>query len=255
MSDSGYIEIHISGLKNGIALSPERYDIRELRGVIDAVDAILGKERKGEVFFEKIAEGSVRNIFKSSAQIIMQATAIFQLLSGNELLEGMEPKTAEAVEIVQQNARKTGYTYTFSTSAWTDGVSISPKTNYARKTPSLVDAEYYFYGRIVDAGGKSSANIHLDVEKIGVLTISASEDYLKGQERNLLYHTCGVRAKGKQNPITGEMDKSSLELISIMDYSPSFDENYLKGLIKRATPALSKIKDKQKWLDEVRGRV
>ena len=53
MSDSGYIEIHISGLKNGIALSPERYDIRELRGVIDAVDAILGKERKGEVFFEK----------------------------------------------------------------------------------------------------------------------------------------------------------------------------------------------------------
>ena len=185
----------------------------------------------------------------------MQATAIFQLLSGNELLEGMEPKTAEAVEIVQQNARKTGYTYTFSTSAWTDGVSISPKTNYARKTPSLVDAEYYFYGRIVDAGGKSSANIHLDVEKIGVLTISANEDYLKGQERNLLYHTCGVRAKGKQNPITGEMDKSSLELISIMDYSPSFDENYLKGLIKRATPALSKIKDKQKWLDEVRGRV
>jgi hypothetical protein len=255
MSDSGYIEIHISGLKNGIALSPESYDIRELRSVIDTVDSILGKDRKGDVVFERVAEGSVRNIIKSSAQNIMLATVIFQLLPGNEQLNGLEPKTAEAVEMVQQNARKTGYTYTFSTSEWTDGVSISPETNYAREVPAFVDAEYYFYGRIVDAGGKSSANIHIDVEKMGVLTISASEEYLKGQERNLLYHTCGVRARGKQNPSTGEMDKSSLELISILDYNPSFNENYLKELVRRATPALSKIKDKQKWLDEIRGRV
>lgn len=255
MSDSGYIEIHISGLKNGTVLSPDNYDIRELRSVIEAVDSILGKDRKGDVVFERVAEGSVRNFIKASAQIIMQATAIFQLISGNERLAGMETRTADAIEAIQQNARKTGYTYTLSTSAWTEGISISPQTNYAREKPLLVDAEYYFYGRIVDAGGKSSPNIHIDVERLGVITISASEDYLKGQKKNLLYHTCGVRARGKQNPLTGEMDKSSLELVSIMDYSPSFNENYLMDLIRNATPSLSRIKDKQRWIDEVRGRV
>ena len=37
------------------------------------------------------------------------------------------------------------------------------------------------------------------------------------------------------------------------NYNPVYDEDYINSLIKSATPEWSKIKDKDKWLHELRG--
>ena len=37
------------------------------------------------------------------------------------------------------------------------------------------------------------------------------------------------------------------------NYDPVYDEDYINSLIKSATPEWSKIKDKDKWLHELRG--
>ena len=67
-----------------------------------------------------------------------------------------------------------------------------------------------------------------------------------------MYRKFGVRAVGKQNIQTGEIDRSSLKLIGFVDFSPKYDDNYLKGLILKAKNNWKKI-DPDLWIDEIRG--
>ncbi|MFV0566569.1 MAG: hypothetical protein ACK5NB_12160, partial [Flavobacteriaceae bacterium] len=115
-----------------------------------------------------------------------------------------------------------------------------------------VDAEFYFYGILTNAGGKSKANIHLDTSDYGSITIETGKDYLEGQEQNLLYKKFGVRASGKQNTETGEIDTKSLSLIELIDYDLKFDSNYLDVLIKKAKRNWKGI-DANEWLNNLRG--
>ena len=131
---------------------------------------------------------------------------------------------------------------------------IDRSTNYKRHENILVDVEAYYYGKMVDAGGKDKANIHLDTKETGLLTIKTDKDYLAGIEGNPLYREFGVRVKAKQNILTGDIDKSTLELIKIFDYSPKFDRAYLDRLIAKAAPKWKGI-DANAWLKEIRGSV
>lgn len=118
---------------------------------------------------------------------------------------------------------------------------IDRETRYERHENIMVDVEDYYYGILVDAGGKDKANIHLDTKEYGLLTVKADREYLSEIEGNPLYRKYGVRVKAKQNILTGDIDKSSLELLELIEYSPKFDENYLDELISRAAPKWSGI--------------
>ena len=122
------------------------------------------------------------------------------------------------------------------------------------KTESTwVDAEFYFYGILKDAGGKNKANIHLDTEDYGYLTIETGQSLLMGQEENMLYKKLGVRAVGKQDIETGEVDTKSLRLIEFIDYNPKFDEAYLSSLIAKAKQSWKGINTAD-WLSGIRGK-
>ena len=63
----------------------------------------------------------------------------------------------------------------------------------------------------------------------------------------------GIRAKGKQHSETGEIDTSTLTFIELVDYQPKYQEDYLNGLIEKASQSWTKITDKDNLLKEVRG--
>jgi len=48
------------------------------------------------------------------------------------------------------------------------------------------------------------------------------------------------------------LDTSLLKLIELLDYSSSFDENYLNDLIAKASKTWEGI-DAEEWLNEIRG--
>ena len=83
-------------------------------------------------------------------------------------------------------------------------ISVDKDTEFIRSEEIWVDAEFYFYGLIVDLGGKGKANIHLDTKDYGLLKIDADKNLLKDYEGNPLYKNYGVRSKGKQNITTGD---------------------------------------------------
>ena len=69
-----------------------------------------------------------------------------------------------------------------------------------------------------------------------------------------VYKKFGVRVRAKKNILTGDIDKSTLSLVELLDYQPKFDEDYLMGLIHKATPKWRGI-NADEWLNNVRGGI
>lgn len=150
-------------------------------------------------------------------------------------------------------AIKKDYSFEIGTSvSQSSKLKIDKSTFFYRTADHWVDAEFYLFGKITNAGGKERANIHLLTEELGTLYIQTPQEYLAKAEDNILYKTYVIRASGKQNSETGEIDKQSLTFIELIDYNLKYDEKYLKSLRTKATNWLNKI-DPDDWLNDIRG--
>ena len=255
MDQRGTIEIRVSGRKGNLELSPDIYDIKEIVQVFDAVESILfsgNKKQRPEISYS-IESGSVRHIFKTSFQTILTTTAVLASVLKTGSIDQLDLPTARAIEKLQADAISKNYEFAITTSEWQDGeLRITPQTHYLRSSEIWVDAEVYLYGTLTDAGGKDKSNIHLDTKEYGQVTIDSDKEYLKNIQENLLYKEFGVRAKGKQSLATGEIDLSSLRLISLQGYRPVYDENYLNGLIAKASKSWAGV-DVDSFISDLRG--
>lgn len=256
MDKLGEIFIHIVGQVGNEPLGPDNYDISNLKQMIDDVEDLLYPNEKSTsrpIISYEMQPGSVKHVFKTQMQKVAEFGAVLSMVVANGNLDGLESKTAHAFEHIQTLARQYGYNINFSTSVNDKTLlKLNPETNYIRTEQVWADAEFYFYGKVTDAGGKNKANIHLDTQNYGPLLINVDKDYLESFEGNPLYRDFGVRASGKQNVVTGELDTSSLKLIEIINYERKFNAKYIDNLIKKATPRFKDL-DVDSWVAEIRG--
>lgn len=255
MDKQGLIEIHIVGAKGNNQLSPDNFDIKEIKVLLESIEDLLypnNKKDRPDITYS-IETGSVRNIFKTSMQAVVAFSAVMTMVNQTGSIDGLELPTARAIEKIQDVARKTDYTFEFKTSNDVASVlTVSPDTNYHRTTDLWVDAEFYFYGTLTNAGGKDKSNIHLDTNEVGSIIIATDKDFLKKEEKNLLYREYGVRVLGKQNVETGEIDRSDLKLLDLIDYTPRFNEAYINSLIAKVGNRFNGI-DIDEWISKIRG--
>ncbi|MFZ1331085.1 MAG: hypothetical protein WAR83_02785 [Flavobacteriales bacterium] len=249
-------EVRIDGKRGNTDLKPTEFDIRELRGLLDEVEVLLfpNDRRERPVISYEVAGGSVRNLFRTGVQSIASLGAVIGLVNTQRTLDILEPRTAKAFETIQQWAIEKDYVFTLTTS--TDPVvelRVDRSTAYFRTEATLVETELYLYGKVTDAGGKEKPNIHLQVEGQGIFTIDADESFLAALEHNILYHQLGIRAIGRQNVHTGEIERGSLKLIELIDYDQRFEENYLAKLQAKAKGWLKDI-DPDQYLNDVGGK-
>lgn len=255
MENIGYIEIKITGFRGNIKLTPDTFDIRELTEVIEQAEKMLfpGDRKERPLISYQIEDGSVRNIFKTSAQIIIGFSAVLGQIQTAQNIDFLELNTAKAFETFQETAIKKDYTFEISTSlTQSPSLQIDKTTFFYRTKEHWVDAEFYFYGKIIDAGGKDKVNIHLFSPEIGTVIIQTPQEFLAKAEENILYKTYGIRAKGKQNSDTGEIDKTSLNFLGLLDYNTMYNEKYLKSLRDKAKSWIGNI-DPDEWLKNIRG--
>lgn len=248
--------MRIDGKRGGKDLKPAEFDIRELRGLLDEVEALLfpNDRRERPVISYHVKEGSVRNIFQTGVQSIASLGAVIGLVNTQRTLDILEPRTAKAFETIQQWAIEKDYVFTLTTSTNpADALRVDRSTAYFRSEATVVETELYLYGKVTDAGGKEKPNIHLHVEGQGIFTIQAEEVFLAALEHNILYHQLGVRAIGRQNVQTGEIERGSLRLIELIDYDQRFEEDYLARLQAKAKGWLKDI-DPDQYLNDVRGQ-
>ncbi|OGU11078.1 MAG: hypothetical protein A2X61_00100 [Ignavibacteria bacterium GWB2_35_12] len=256
MEKQGYIELIITGKKGILDVKSENYDIREIISDIQQVENLLfpGDKINRPLISYKLENGSVKHTFITSLQYIIGFTAILNQVVDIKSIDFLDYNTAKAIETFQETAIKKDLSYFIRTSQPNSNQMIIDKTTLFYRTEIVwADSEFYFYGKITNAGGKDKANVHLVVNELGTVIIQTPSRILEEMENNILYRYYGIRAIGKQNSETGEIDKSSLKFLDLIDYNTKYDEDYLKRLRKKAMGWLQNIKSEE-WLNEIRGR-
>lgn len=256
MENLGFIEIRITGSKGNIELSPDNYDIREIIAILENAENLLypGDKKERPIITYNIEEGSVKHILKTSIQFIIGFNAIIGQVNEIHDIDFLELSTAKAFENIQNIAIKKDYSFTIKTSLEnTNEVKVDRTTRYVRTEAIWADAEFYFYGKITNAGGKDKANIHILTSELGTIRIQTPISFLEAYEENLLYKTIGIRAVGKQHSATGQIETNTLKFIELVDYHPKYDDLYLKGLRDKAKKSWLERIDPDKWLKEIRG--
>jgi hypothetical protein len=251
----GYIEIKVVGYKGNIKLSPDTYDVKEIISILQNIEDLLyaGNKKDRPLISYNIQEGSVKHVFKTGLQAVIGLNAILGSIVEKQNINFLELKTAIAIENIQKFAYQKNYEFELTTSLdKSTKLTIDTSTKFVREEEDWVETELYFYGTLTNAGGKNKVNVHLDTEEYGSLTIETDKMFLMDQEENLLYKKYGLRVKGRQNIVTGELDKSFLNLVELIDYSPNFDEEYLNKLISKAKKNWSGI-NTDDWLNSLRG--
>lgn len=256
--DRNEISLRIIGKNGDAPLSPANFDIGQIRFLLDEVENLLYPDRKKRkdrpTISYEMKDGSVLNVFTTSLQSVLLVSSVLGVIEQeNGYIDKLEMASAQAIENLQSFALRHNYDIEIGTSDKPQRIfKITPTTHYVRRENILVDIECYYYGTLTDAGGKDKASIHLDTKDAGSLTIRTDKEYLAGYQGNPLYKKFGVRVRAKKNILTGDIDKSTLVLVELMDYQPKFDEDYLQGLIRKATPKWRGV-NADEWLTNVRG--
>lgn len=254
MDSKGQVIIHIEG-KHGLEpLTPDNYDITLMQNVLGYAISLLDLDKRKErpATTLKIEDGSIKNIFTTSKQKAVEFASVLALVFSTGSIDQLDTKTAIAFENIQNFAIQNDLKIDVSTSESESNVlHVSPSSKFVRTKNLWVEAEVYYYGTLVDAGGKTKSNIHLDT-KDGLIKIDSDKDLLMNIEGNPLYRKYGVRAKAKQNVVNGMIDSSSLKLIELIDFEPKFDQAYLESKIEASTPVWSGI-DVNTYLQQIRG--
>lgn len=256
MEKIGFIEIRITGSKGNLDLSPDNYDIREIISILENAERLLyPSDRKNRPTISyKIEEGSVRHILKTSIQHIIAFNAIIGQVNKVQSIDFLDLEAARAFENIQNTATKQDYVFSIKTSLDnTNELRVDKTTRYYRTEAIWADAEFYFYGKVTNAGGKDRANIHILTEELGTVRIETPIRFLEQYSENLLYKTFGIRATGKQHIETGEIDTSTLQFIELVDYRPKYDEQYLRALRNKAKTSWLGSVNPDNWLKEIRG--
>ena len=254
MDALGEIEIRIEGSVGARKLTPALVDIDEIREVLTQASGLLfptEKRSQRPLISYEIVEGSVRHKFRTVMQSVIGFGAVLSQIKSQGQIDFLHERSAVAIEGLQHLAVEKDYVVTINANE--SRLVMDRTTHYLRNAKLWVDAEFYLYGELTNAGGKSSPNIHLDTEEFGTLRISTNKGYLKAADKNLLYKKFGLRVTGKQNLQTFEMYRNSLTFVDLFDYDLEYSDAYLDSFMKKAAPAWVDVQNADEWLDEIRG--
>jgi hypothetical protein len=257
MENMGQIEICVSGLDENTELRPDNYDINDTMAILKCAEDLLCPEgnHSRPLISYSILPGSVRHVFTTSEERVAEFNATIGQVNQSGNIDSLTSRMALAIETLQDVSMKKGYAFDISTSLNNSNrVRLDANTSFRRREDAWVDAEFYFYGKITDAGGKDKANIHVLTNELGLIHVQTPIDFLEQYESNILYKVMGIQATGKQHAHTGKIDPSSLKFLRLIDYQPEYDENYLNGLKERVRQSWPSSFDADSWLNEIRGR-
>ncbi len=117
-----------------------------------------------------------------------------------------------------------------------------------------VQVERYVIGEITDWGGAEKPNVHVRPRNSRhSIIVAASEEQIRAQRENLVFHRAIVHVRTKQNPRTGEIDKASYKLIELRANKPNVDEAQLQQLFERGAQAWEGVAEGGGWVEDLRG--
>ena len=173
-------------------------------------------------------------------------------LKSPDSLSLIDAKRAAVVERWQSSARQNPQrSYLVADRAAQVGFSIKSTSDYRRGEQVWMHVEKYLHGRIVDLGGKTKANVHLELENGNILKVESSQNLIAQEEHNLVYRQVLLHVTAEENLLTGAL--RNLRLLAFEAHQPSYDENEFKRMVERGTQAWAGVPDSAAWVETMRG--
>lgn len=134
-------------------------------------------------------------------------------------------------------------------------VTISKDSSLARpERTAWVDIERYVIGEITDWGGTQNPNVHIRLRNSReTIIVASTEEQIREQRENLVFHKAIVHLRAKQNPKTGDVDKSSYKLLALRAYKTDVEDIRLQQLFEKGAKAWAQVPEAAAWVEELRG--
>jgi hypothetical protein len=174
-------------------------------------------------------------------------------LREQDSLQSIDRVRAAVIEKWQEAARKrSARAYSIEPDRGGARIRVSAETAYRHGVDSpWYVAERYLRGSLYESGGKTSPNIHLQLESGQSLPIAATREQLRDDTENRLYHQVMVRVAVEQHRDTGELRNA--RLIRFEDYRPAFDPHAFEAFVEEGSHAWRDIDDPAAWVRNQRG--
>lgn len=252
MEEKGYIEIRVNNIEG--SFNPENVDINDVRSVILNIETFLfptaeEKRLRPQISYD-LDSGSAVHKFLLPISLVILFNGLTAEIKKRNSLEFLDHKRQEIIYSFQDKAFKEGLFFEFASSLSLDAsLMINPSTNFKVTLPQFYESEFYLYGEIYQEGGKKP-NIHISTTKFGNLTVSATkEQIIEGDKKT--YQPYGIKVRGKKG--FNDEKPFDLTLIDFVNYRPVYDKSLLERVIAKASTNLSKIKNVDSWIGEMKG--
>ncbi len=162
----------------------------------------------------------------------------------------IDPKRAAIVERWQASARKHPYrSYRLTDQSGGLNVKVDARSDFRNQVEAIwVPVEKYLLGTIVDWGGKTSPNVHLDVGNGRTVKIASTHALLAGEKENRLYKQALLQVRADENLRTGEL--RNINLLGFAEQRPTWNEAEFDKLVQKGTRAWADTPDD--WLEKLR---
>ncbi|MDX8129003.1 hypothetical protein QLH52_17020 [Methylomonas sp. OY6] len=173
-------------------------------------------------------------------------------LQHRDALSFIDAKRARIVEKWQALAQKNpNRHYSIKDASSQMIFAIDSTSNYFRPEGAWVHVEKYLHGTIVDIGGKTKANVHLELENGEILTVASTQSLLAKDNQNRLYRLALLHVTAEENLLTGEL--RGLKLLAFDNHLPSYDDDEFNIMIEKGTRAWADVQSSSAWIEELRG--
>lgn len=174
-------------------------------------------------------------------------------LQSPDSLSLIDAKRAAVIERWQTAARQNPHRkYKVADAAAQVRVAVDSSSDFRKVEDVWVQVEKYLPGRIVDWGGKTRANVHLETEGGTVLVVAATHELLAQEEQNRLYRPALLHISAEENLLTGVLRNP--RLLAFEAHQPTYDENEFQQMVSRGTAAWADVPNATEWLENLRGR-
>lgn len=171
-------------------------------------------------------------------------------LDNSAALGLIDPKRAAVMERWQAAARKNPHrSYRLADTGGKLTVRVDSKTDFRNQVEAVwVPVEKYLLGTVVDWGGKTSPNVHLDLGSGRTVKIASTQKLLADEKENRLYKQALLHIGAEENLKTGDL--RNLNLLGFEEHRPTWDEAEFDMLVQKGTRAWADTPDD--WLENLR---
>lgn len=239
MNENLAIVLHSTGLKEGVPFSIGTIPFVALQSVVSEIPKVLfgstiaGKDKSvlKDALSISFEEGSVRigAIVAMSALTLLQDTSFasdIRAIAENRLRDVVDQGRLTAISEIRDCLRTQGA----KTFAMASGFAKVDETDLLNRdlTPChadsvWVESDAYVRATVMDLGGKTSSNAHLELEDGETLKADTSRSYLFDLKENMIYKSVIAHVSYPLNLKTREWDRSQVKLLSIELPETNFD--------------------------------